>query len=55
MKSVLIKESRDGTAVFIDGMELSGATYIKIEKIGGEPMTIEIRGAFVNEVQAETE
>lgn len=44
MRNVLIKEHRDGTEIAIDGVKVTGTSYIKIEKNGGEPMTVEIRG-----------
>lgn len=44
MRNVLIKEHRDGTEIVIDGVKVTGTSYIKIEKNGGEPMTVEIRG-----------
>lgn len=43
MQSVHIKERKDGTEITIDGVRVTGTSYIKIEKNGGEPMTVEIR------------
>lgn len=54
MKHILLKETPNGTELYIDGTKIDGVRKVEISKDPSGPVEVNISGVVLNEVQVET-